>query len=104
MSAPGNRFTHIPPRLSGLADLAYNLWWSWHPEARILFKQVNRLAWKASIHNPVRLLRDTPQEFFLAAEKNEEVPAPGPYHHEPLPALHERHDRLVPGRDPITGP
>jgi glycogen phosphorylase len=72
VSAPGNRFTHIPPRLSGLADLAYNLWWSWHPEARILFKQVNQLAWKASIHNPVRLLRDTPQEFFLAAEKNEE--------------------------------
>jgi glycogen phosphorylase len=72
MSAPGNRFTHIPRRLSGLADLAYNLWWSWHPEARILFKQLNQLAWKASIHNPVKMLRDTPQEFFLAAEKNEE--------------------------------
>jgi starch phosphorylase len=72
VSYQDNRFTHIPPRLSGLADLAYNLWWSWHPEARILFKQLNQLAWKASIHNPVRMLRDTPQEYFLAAEKNEE--------------------------------
>ncbi|NMB79009.1 MAG: glycosyltransferase family 1 protein [Methanomicrobiales archaeon] len=72
MSVQDNQFTHIPPRLAGLADLAYNLWWSWHPEARILFKQLNQLAWKASIHNPVRMLRDTPQEYFLAAEKNEE--------------------------------
>ena len=54
-------------------DLAYNLWWSRIPEARILFKQASTsLAWKASIHNPVRMLRDTPQEFFLEAEKNEE--------------------------------
>ncbi|NLD56577.1 MAG: glycosyltransferase family 1 protein [Methanomicrobiales archaeon] len=72
MPAADHRFTHIPPRLFGLCDLANNLWWSWHPEARILFKQVNQLAWKASMHNPVRMLRDTPQEYFLAAEKNEE--------------------------------
>jgi starch phosphorylase len=72
VSYQDNRFTHIPLRLSGLSDLANNLWWSWHPEARILFKQLNQLAWKASIHNPVRMLRDTPQEYFLAAEKNEE--------------------------------
>lgn len=67
-----SRFTHIPPRLSGLVDLAYNLWWSWHPEARVLFKQLNQLAWKASVHNPVRMLRDTPREFFLAAEQDSE--------------------------------
>jgi starch phosphorylase len=72
VSGTGNPFTHIPPRLAGLAELAYNLWWSWHPEARILFKQLNQLAWKASVHNPVRMLRDTPQEVFLAAEKDEE--------------------------------
>lgn len=72
MSEPDSRFSHIPPRLSGLVDLAYNLWWSWHPEARVLFKQLNQLAWKASIHNPVRMLRDTPREFFLAAEQDEE--------------------------------
>lgn len=72
MSDPDSRFSHIPPHLAGLVELAGNLWWSWHPEARILFKQLNQLAWKASIHNPVRMLRDLPQEYFLAAGKNEE--------------------------------
>jgi len=66
------RFTHIPFRISGLLDLAYNLWWSWHPEVRILFKQLNQEAWKASVHNPVRMLRDIPVEFMEAAENDAE--------------------------------
>ena len=49
-----DKFPHVPERLSGLVDLAYNLWWSWHPEARVLFKQINQQAWKKSIHNPVK--------------------------------------------------
>jgi len=52
------RFPHIPERISGLGELAYNLWWSWHPAARMLFKSINRAAWKVSIHNPVRMLND----------------------------------------------
>jgi starch phosphorylase len=67
-----HRFNHVPPRLSGLVDLAYNLWWSWHPEARVLFKQLNQVAWKASIHNPVRMLRDIPAEFLETAENDAE--------------------------------
>jgi len=66
------QFTHVPFRISGLVDLAYNLWWSWHPEVRILFKQLNQEAWKSSIHNPVRMLRDIPAEFMEAAENNAE--------------------------------
>ena len=31
--APGASF-HLPPKLEGLRRLAYNLWWSWHPNAR----------------------------------------------------------------------
>ena len=65
-----DRFDHIPERLSGLVDLAYNLWWSWNPEARILFKQLNRQAWKASGHNPVRMLREMPAEFLSRAAEN----------------------------------
>ena len=58
------KFPHVPERISGLVDLAYNLWWSWHPEARVLFKQINQQAWKKSIHNPVKMLREIPAEFF----------------------------------------
>ncbi len=59
-----DKFPHVPERLSGLIDLAYNLWWSWHPEARVLFKQINQQAWKKSVHNPVKMLREIPAEFF----------------------------------------
>jgi starch phosphorylase len=48
----------IPDRIKGLGELAYNLWWSWHPEARMLFKMLNRTAWKVSVHNPVMMLRE----------------------------------------------
>ena len=31
-------FPHLPERLAGLETLAENLWWSWNPAARMLFK------------------------------------------------------------------
>ena len=65
-----DQFTHVPERISGLVDLAYNLWWSWNPEAGALFKQVNRQAWKESIHNPVRMLREIPVGFLKQAAEN----------------------------------
>jgi len=70
MNAPGDtgfipEFSHIPERLSGLAELSYNLWWSWHPEAKILFKSLNTHAWDKSSHNPVRMLRDLPHRVLL---------------------------------------
>src|SRR5579864_5616238 len=47
----------LPERIARLKDLAYNLWWSWHPEARALFKEMDRTLWAETHHNPVRLLR-----------------------------------------------
>lgn len=49
----------LPERLTRLKDLAYNLWWSWHPEARALFKEIDRTAWSETHHNPVALLRSS---------------------------------------------
>ena len=39
-------FPHLPKRLAGLEELAENLWWSWNPGARMLFKTLARQAWK----------------------------------------------------------
>jgi len=64
------RFPNLPERIAGLAELAYNLWWSWHPAARMLFKLLDRIAWKESRHNPVRMLRDLPAEVLHAASQN----------------------------------
>src|SRR5579884_3484594 len=47
----------LPSRVERLKDLAYNLWWSWHPEARALFKEIDMAMWSTSHHNPVILLQ-----------------------------------------------
>lgn len=63
---------HLPKRLSGLKELASNLWWSWHPGARMLFKMLDRQVWKESLHNPVKVLKELPKEAFesAASDKN----------------------------------
>ena len=54
-----NRF-NLPERIEGLGQLSYNLWWSWHPDAREVFKVLDRSMWKSYGHNPVKLLKDIP--------------------------------------------
>jgi len=51
-----DKFPHLPEKISGLRELAYNLWWSWHPEGRGLFKLLNRQGWYLSNHNPVKMI------------------------------------------------
>jgi starch phosphorylase len=50
------QFPNLPQRIGGLGRLAYNLWWSWHPLARELFRALDLQAWRESGHNPVRML------------------------------------------------
>jgi starch phosphorylase len=47
----------LPKHIEGLSELAYNLWWSWNIEARQLFKALDTPLWKATGHNPVKLLQ-----------------------------------------------
>jgi starch phosphorylase len=72
MDSMKEQFPAIPERISSLADLAYNLWWSWHPGVRMLFKLLDRIAWKESGHNPVKMLRELPREVFESATKDPE--------------------------------
>jgi starch phosphorylase len=65
-----DRFPLFPERIAGLAELAYNLWWSWHPEARMLFKSISRPAWKVSVHNPVKMLRDLDKSLLESAVRD----------------------------------
>lgn len=52
----------LPAALRRLRELAYNLWWSWHPQAAQLFADLDLEAWHESGHNPVELLDSVPQE------------------------------------------
>jgi starch phosphorylase len=54
-------FPNLPQPITGLGEMAENLWWSWHPEARMLFKMLSRQAWKGSGHNPDKMLREIPK-------------------------------------------
>ena len=65
-------FPNLPERLSGLGELADNLWWSWHPAARMLFKMLDRQAWKESGHNPDKMLREMPAEILASAAANDD--------------------------------
>ncbi len=65
-------FIHLPDRINGLEELASNLWWSWRPRARMLFKMLDRQAWKESGHNPDKMLRELPAEMLSAAAANPE--------------------------------
>ncbi len=47
----------LPERLSRLEELSRNLWWSWSPEARALFRSISVRLWRSTDHNPVRMLR-----------------------------------------------
>ncbi len=46
----------LPPALEGLSRLAYNMYWSWHPEVRSLFARIDRRVW-LSYRSPVAVLR-----------------------------------------------
>lgn len=47
----------VPERIRRLGELAYNLWWSWNPDAERLFQAIEPAQWDAMQHNPVALLR-----------------------------------------------
>lgn len=52
----------MPEKIKRLPELAYNLWWSWTPSARILFKRLDTSLWKDTQHNPVKLLQEVTNE------------------------------------------
>ena len=45
-----------PKKIKGLLDLAYNLWWTWDPDAREMFAQLDHQLWIETDHNPVKVL------------------------------------------------
>jgi starch phosphorylase len=46
----------VPGRIHRLQELSLDLWWSWTPTARQVFRRLDYALWKDSAHNPVRML------------------------------------------------
>ncbi len=46
----------LPPSLSRMNELAYNILWSWEPIVRALFRRLDPALWRDSGYNPVLML------------------------------------------------
>ena len=66
----GDKFPYIPERISRLGELACNLWWSWHPEARALFFMLAGNGAEFKAQNPVKLLSELDPCLLDAAAKD----------------------------------
>ena len=59
----------LPDRIRRLSDLAYDLRWSWSPQAREVFRSLDYRLWHLTAHNPVQMLRTiSPERLNRAAE------------------------------------
>src|SRR6478752_4287548 len=47
----------LPERIARLKDLAGDLWWAWHADARLVFRRLDYGLWRVTAHNPERMLR-----------------------------------------------
>src|SRR5262245_5190405 len=56
MSAQSND-RPAPARIRRLKELAYNLWWSWQPDASWLFTHLDKTLWELTHHNTVKFLQ-----------------------------------------------
>jgi len=51
----------LPPTLSRLTELAYNVFWSWDFTVRSVFRRLDPVVWKSCGNNPVLMLGRLPQ-------------------------------------------
>src|ERR1700676_2683 len=47
----------LPAALEPLREITFNLWWTWEPLARRLFRHLDPELWDRTNHNPVRMLQ-----------------------------------------------
>src|SRR6201990_3062548 len=52
-----NVIPNLPPALEPLREMVFNLWWTWEPAARRLFRHLDPELWDRTNHNPVRMLQ-----------------------------------------------
>ena len=60
----------IPERIKRIDELSHNIWWSWHPKARDVFRALDYSLWRSSGHNPVKELYDIDEDNLQSAAKD----------------------------------
>ncbi len=70
-STPSQKFD-LPKRIARLGELAFNLWWTWQPEAGRIFGKLDYDLWERLGHNPIRLLHEVSRERLEQTAKDED--------------------------------
>src|SRR6202140_510109 len=62
----------LPATLEPLREMSFNLWWTWEPSARRLFRHLDPELWDRTNHNPIRMLQLSRQSRLVevAQDKN----------------------------------
>jgi starch phosphorylase len=63
----------LPRRIDRLIELAFNLWWSWQPDAQEIYKLIDAQLWQECYHNPVKFLRQVKRKSLNAAIHSKHV-------------------------------
>jgi glycogen phosphorylase len=61
---------NLPRRISRLETLAYNLWWTWNPDAQRLYQRIDADLWERLKHNPIRFLKQISKAQLRAMTKD----------------------------------
>lgn len=64
--------SNLPESLNKLDELSQNIWWSWDSNAKKLFREIDREAWKQAGSNPVQLLNILSYDKLVSLGKDEE--------------------------------
>ena len=62
----------LPDRIRRLDELAHDLWWSWAPRGRSVFRRLDYPLWRLTWHNPVRMLTLVTPDTLARAIENPE--------------------------------
>ncbi len=67
-----NVVPNLPPALEPLREMVFNVWWTWEPSARRLFRHLDPDLWDRTNHNPVRMLQLSRQARLLEVAEDDD--------------------------------
>ncbi len=62
----------LPPALEPMREMVFNLWWTWEPSARRLFRHLDPELWTRTNHNPVRMLQLSRQARLIEVSEDDD--------------------------------
>ncbi|MCY3710007.1 MAG: alpha-glucan family phosphorylase [Caldilineaceae bacterium] len=74
MKIVGNISVHppLPQAIGRLQELAYNLWWTWTPDAQALYESIDKELWEQVGENPVKFLRTVSLQRLQETSRNDD--------------------------------